>query len=274
MIRIFTVAVCCLVSLGAADLDVLFARAESDPQAIVPLLESVNRAIGQADGDDAIALADRAAPFARQLYFGTRSLPGEERLGIRVHKVQAGEYPVTIARKYGIQADLIARMNEGFDANALRIGQRLRVVDLAQDAAATVLVDRSTYRALLVRIPDGGGPQLMACLPVGLGTSDRQTPVGASHVVKRVRNPEWRHPDTKEILPPDHPDNVLGGYWLGLDAGPDERFQSIGFHGYTGAPSDDWLEKAGSRGCIRMLQPDIDLLFDVARHGLRVVVTD
>ena len=28
--------------------------------------------------------------------------------------------------------------------------------------------------------------------------------------------------------------------------------RGIGIHGYTGAPSDDWLQKPGSHGCIRM----------------------
>ena len=54
----------------------------------------------------------------------------------------------------------------------------------------------------------------------------------------------------------------------------DGRFQSIGFHGYTGEASENWIEQRGSRGCIRMLQQDIGLLYDLVRPGVQVVITD
>jgi lipoprotein-anchoring transpeptidase ErfK/SrfK len=60
---------------------------------------------------------------------------------------------------------------------------------------------------------------------------------------------------------------VLGGYWIALDPEGLGGRRGIGIHGYTGAPSDDWLSKPGSHGCIRMLQRDVDRVFHLATEG-------
>jgi lipoprotein-anchoring transpeptidase ErfK/SrfK len=68
-------------------------------------------------------------------------------------------------------------------------------------------------------------------------------------------HPEWTHPVTKKVYPDGDPGNVLGGYWIALDEAGLGR-GGIGLHGYTGAPSDHWIEQPASNGCVRMLQGD------------------
>jgi lipoprotein-anchoring transpeptidase ErfK/SrfK len=88
-----------------------------------------------------------------------------------------------------------------------------------------------------------------------------------------VLNPQWTDPVTKETFAPSDPGNVLGGYWIALDASGLGR-NGIGFHGYTGAPAQDWIAKPASHGCVRMLQRDIDRLYHLALEGTPVTIAE
>jgi lipoprotein-anchoring transpeptidase ErfK/SrfK len=122
------------------------------------------------------------------------------------------------------------------------------------------------------RKAQSGGEILMATMSVGLGAQASPTPAGATKIEKRVLNPVWTHPETKKVIQPTDPENILGGYWIALS--PDGIGKNgIGFHGYTGEPSANWIQKPASHGCVRMLQPDIDRVFHLALEGTSVALT-
>src|SRR5260221_217781 len=77
---------------------------------------------------------------------------------------------------------------------------------------------------------------------------------------------------SSESIPAGSPKNVLGGYWIALDANT-LGTTGIGLHGFTGTPSKNWIEQPASHGCVRMLQHDIDRVFHVALEGTPVVIT-
>ena len=115
-------------------------------------------------------------------------------------------------------------------------------------------------------VPDGSGWVLMAYVPIGVGASETPTPTGRTRITKRVLDPQWTHPVTKQVFAPDDPGNLLGGYWVALDPEGIGK-QGIGLHGYTGDTPQAWLEKRSSNGCVRLLQPDMDRLFHLALEG-------
>jgi lipoprotein-anchoring transpeptidase ErfK/SrfK len=259
---------------GSGRLDGLFAAAEKDPASIVPLILEVSREVSTAGYASSGELADRLEPYCSRVFFSTEVIPGSERLGVIRHTVEKNELPGRIAKQYKTAAELFPYLNPGYDERKLQAGRALRVLDLS-DGSLSVEVVKSGYRLLLWRTIAGESgtkaPVLIACVPVGLGAPESPTPAGETRVEKRVRNPQWTHPETGQVFAPGDPGNVLGGYWMALAPAGIGK-QGIGFHGYTGDKPEEWLEKPASNGCIRLLQKDIDRLFVVAIEGTPVIL--
>jgi L,D-transpeptidase catalytic domain/LysM domain len=263
--RVWSLFLLCSL-LASADLDRQFIDAAADPAAVVPLIEAVSAALPTLPANEAVALGDRIAPFCRRLFSDT--LSGRERCGVLTHVIAAGETPSVLARRYRTSIELIQRLNPGMDPKALSIDQEIVVMDLAA-VPLELVVSRSAYRLLAWR-----GTTLVAALRCGLGRDSSPTPLGATTVRQCVRNPEWRNPDTGKILKPDDPENILGGYWIGFEPRADQHFKGIGIHGFTGADPEQWLEKNGSHGCVRLVQEDIALMFALVRPGITVTIRE
>lgn len=262
-------------ALQGEDWDARIRTADSDPALRCEVLLGISAAMAAGELDSATThrLAERIHPWCWSIFFTPERLPGDQRCGLIEHRVQSGEYASTIASGYGVNHELLALLNDDFTPESLQIGQTLLCFD-ASHGPITLLIDRARHRlAVIGRLPDGG-IVLMGYFPVGLGAPDSPTPLGISRIVKRVRDPEWTHPDTKERIAPTDPRNILGGYWLGMDDSRNSDFDGIGIHGYTGAPSEEWLNTGGSHGCIRMLQSDLKGLFALVRSGTRVMISE
>jgi lipoprotein-anchoring transpeptidase ErfK/SrfK len=252
-------------------LEARFAAAERDPAQVVPLIFEVSAHIPTVDAAAGHALADRLEPFARRAFFSPEALPGQERLGFIQHKVASGELPGAIAKRHRFGAGLFKYWNAGFDERRIGAGKELKLLDLSQ-RTLQVIVDKQRFRvSVWLQVPSGEW-LLAMYVPVGVGAAESPTPSGVTSVTSRVREPQWTHPKTREVFPHGHPENVLGGYWIALDSAPLGGRTGIGLHGYTGAPAPDWIERGASNGCIRMLQPDIDRLFELALEGVKVTL--
>lgn len=251
------------------DLTRLFAAARADAAGIVPLILQASAALPALDPREASLLGDTLEPYCRRAFFGPELLPEMERLGLRVHTIVAGELPGEIARRYRTGAGLFPYMNQDYDERRLHVGQRLKVLDLS-DKSLALVVTKSLYRLSVWRTaPNGRQPILVAHVAVGLGAPNSPTPTGETRITRRVLDPEWTHPETREVIAPRDPRNILGGYWIALDTeGIDQS--GIGLHGFTGDVPRNWIEQPASHGCVRLLQPDIDRVFQIALEGTRV----
>jgi len=247
-------------------LDSLYAEAQRDPAGVVPFLVEGSRVLATLAPDAARRLGDTLEPFASRAFFSAEFLPGMERLGLTTHTVAKGETPVAIAARHDVGAGLLPYLNAAFDAKKLRVGQRLKILDVSR-GELELAVDRSTYRLAAWRQLAEGGRVLVLFAPVGIGAANSPTPTGHTRITKRVLDPEWTDPDTRRVIPAGDPRNVLGGYWIALDPEGLGGRRGIGIHGYTGSPADDWLEKPGSHGCVRMLNRDVDRVYQLATEG-------
>ena len=106
---------------------------------------------------------------------------------------------------------------------------------------------------------------VQAVYPVAIGMADWPTPQGQFQVQNKQTNPAWRHPITHEVIPPG-PDNPLGSRWIGFWL---ETDWAIGFHG-TDTAED--LGEAVSHGCIRLLDGDIQVLYEQVELGTVVII--
>ena len=249
-----------------------FAAARADAAGVVPLILEASAQLPTLDPAHSKQVGDALEPFLARAFFGSERLPGMERLGLVLHKVEKGENPTKIGERYRIGAKMLAYLNDGFDEKKMRIGSELKVLDLSK-ASVEVDVAKGMYRLALWRTLPEGKHALVLFAPVGLRAAESPTPIGRTTVVKRVLDPPWTDPSTNQTYLPSDPRNVLGGYWIALDAAGLGQ-SGIGLHGFTGAPESDWIAKPASHGCVRMLQRDIDRVFQLALEGTPVAIID
>jgi lipoprotein-anchoring transpeptidase ErfK/SrfK len=102
---------------------------------------------------------------------------------------------------------------------------------------------------------------------VATGQAIYPTPLGRFHIVVMWKNPWWYPPADPwargEKPTPPGPGNPLGTRWMGLSA------PGVGIHG---TPVPGSIGYSLSHGCIRMLIPSAEWLFDHVRVGTTVYI--
>ncbi|XHC25278.1 L,D-transpeptidase family protein [Phycisphaerales bacterium ac7] len=212
------------------------------------------------------AAADRAimrtklGDMAKEITFSRRVVAGDEMAS--EYTVQSGDLLSTIVRREGLDVEwmLIERIN-GVSANRIRVGQTLKLLRGPFHA----VISKGAYRLdLYSDFRDSAGNRLyLGSFSVGLGEYD-STPVG-SWVVRsnsKLIDPAWVNPRTGERFASGDPENPIGNRWIGIrgtDANT-EIEEGIGLHG-TIEPNS--IGEQMSMGCVRMLRPDIELIYDL-----------
>ncbi|CAM3164654.1 LysM peptidoglycan-binding domain-containing protein [Paenibacillus lupini] len=90
------------------------------------------------------------------------------------------------------------------------------------------------------------------------------TPTGSFEIMTKIENPWY----SAKGIPGGDPKNPLGSRWLGLSV-PNTQGTKYGIHG-TNAPSS--IGTNASAGCIRMLNEDVEWLFDMIPNGTEVTI--
>ncbi len=119
-----------------------------------------------------------------------------------------------------------------------------------------IVVDRSAFRLTLWR-----GAEVVARMPIGLGTGKTPTPVGRFYLISLLR-------------PPD-PGTIYGSFAYGLSGYSEvltdwEGGGVVGLHG-TNDPTS--IGRKASAGCIRMRNEDIEKLVPLLPLGTPVEIT-
>ena len=111
------------------------------------------------------------------------------------------------------------------------------------------------------------GMKLRRTFGVATGQSRYPTPLGKFQIVVKWRNPWWYPPQSdwaKDAKPiPPGPGNPLGTRWMGISS------PSVGIHGTPDAAS---IGYSVSHGCIRMLIPEVEWLFNQVDVGTPVYI--
>jgi LysM repeat protein len=105
--------------------------------------------------------------------------------------------------------------------------------------------------------------------PIAIGKSDK-TPTGTFIIDDKAVKPDWYAPDGKVYKFGDEK-NILGTRWIRFKE--TAQFHGYGIHG-TAEKERDSIGKPASAGCIRMLNEDVEELFDVIPLGTEVVIRD
>jgi lipoprotein-anchoring transpeptidase ErfK/SrfK len=130
-------------------------------------------------------------------------------------------------------------------------------------AGAPVIVIRRTSNLLTLY----DGSRYVRQFKVATGQAIYPTPLGVFHIVVMWKNPWWYPPPDpwakgKKPTPPG-PGNPLGTRWMGISA------PGVGIHG---TPESGSIGYSLSHGCIRMLIPSAEWLFDHVVVGTPVYI--
>jgi hypothetical protein len=165
-----------------------------------------------------------------------------------------------LPRKLGVLTNwrFVQRINRIEKPQRIYPGQRIKLIT----GPFHCVVDKSDFRLDLYL---GEGPQrvFVRSFAVGLGEYN-STPVGLFLVKENSKliNPQWVNPRTGRLFKPDDPDNPIGEYWLGLE-GAEERVADITGYGIHGTIEPDSIGHQSSMGCIRMLNEDVAVVWEV-----------
>ena len=173
------------------------------------------------------------------------------------HIVKSGEYLSSIAKKNKTSVDSIKKINN-LSRDTIKKGARLRI----DKSDYLIKVDISDNILTLFRVFDGK-TNFVKYYQVGTGREDN-TPRGTFKVNLKQKKPTWYKPGGTPI-PFGSKENELGTRWMGIDCA------GFGIHG-TWKPES--VGKPSSAGCVRMLNKDVEELYDITPFGVPVIIED
>lgn len=177
------------------------------------------------------------------------------------HVMRSTDRLVNLARATHVDWRFLARINNISDPRKVREGQTIKIVN----GPFHVVVDKSDFRMdVYIGNADREGRRMyVRSFPVGLGEFN-STPVGSWIVKKnsKTTNPAWTNSRTGEHFSRDNPKNPIGEFWIGL-SGIDADTQSMRGYGIHGTIDPQSIGNQASMGCIRMLDDEIALVYEM-----------
>lgn len=177
------------------------------------------------------------------------------------HVIRSTDRLVNLARAAHVDWRFLARINNISDPRKIREGQTIKIVN----GPFHTVIDKSDFRIdVYIGNTDREGRRMyVRSFSVGLGEFN-STPVGSWIVKKnsKATNPAWTNPRTGEQFARDDPKNPIGEFWIGL-SGIDADTQSMRGYGIHGTIDPQSIGRQASMGCIRMLDDDIALVYEM-----------
>ena len=180
------------------------------------------------------------------------------------YEVQPGDLLSAVSKRFMVPYGILMRINNISDARSLRAGKGIKVIE----GPFNCRISRSQFMMDLY-LQD----TFVQSFAVGIGRSGMETPTGTWRVRwdGKMISPAWTDPDSGRLYRSSDEDYPLGTRWIGLEgvSGAAEGRTGFALHG-TKDPQG--LGTATSRGCVRLANDDIELLYDLLMPGVSEVV--
>ena len=167
------------------------------------------------------------------------------------HVVQPNDQLRLMCKQYQVSWQYLAFLND-LTPEKMRAGQKLKVIQGPFGA----IVDLKS-RTLTVH----SNGYYVCSFPIGVG-KENSTPQGEFKVLNKVENPTYYGPDG--VISADDPNNPLGEHWIDLG-------DSYGIHGTTDPSS---IGKSASKGCIRMHNDDVEVVYSLLTIDSPVLIRE
>ena len=178
--------------------------------------------------------------------------------------VKSGDLLSTIAKRFNIPWEILLEINKIRRPEALQAGEQIKVINGPFHAK----VYRSTFTMDLYLQDE----TFVRSFRVGLGKEETETPTGLWRVKSdgKLIKPPWPDPVTGRMYYPEDPDYPLGSRWIGLEGIKGNARGRTGF-GIHGTKEPEQIGTTGSRGCIRMHNGEVILLYNLLVPNLSTV---
>jgi len=157
-----------------------------------------------------------------------------------------------IAKKYNTTVELLKKSN-GLKSDIILPGRFLKV----NKAAFTILVDKSQNILFLKK-----NGEIMKTYRVSTGENN-STPEGTFKLEEKLISPLWYK--VGAVVPPDNEGYELGTRWMGLSV------EGYGIHGTKDPKS---IGRQITRGCVRMMNNEVEELYSIVPTGTEVTIIE
>ena len=205
---------------------------------------------------------DQLSGLASKWLLSKTIIPDDELCGS--YLVKSGDLLSTIGRRYKVPWEILKEINKISRPEALQAGEQIKVVNGPFHAK----VYRSTFTMDLYLQDE----TFVRSFRVGLGKEETETPTGLWRVKSdgKLIKPPWPDPVTRKMYYPEDPDYPLGSRWIGLEGIKGNAKGRTGF-GIHGTMEPEQIGTTGSRGCIRMHNGEVILIYNLLTPNLSTV---
>ncbi len=235
-------------------IDKAMADINAKPAKIIDARDKLNEALPMAMSNQQRAFVKgQLAQLADKWLFSIKIFP-QDRL-CSSYMVRRGELLSTISKRHKVPYEILQEINSIYRPESLRAGEKIKVINgpfharIYRSSFTMDLFLQNTY---------------VRSFRVGLGKPGRETPTGLWRVRPggKLKTPTWTDPDTGKVYKAEDPDYPLGSRWIGLEGikGDAVGRTGIAFHG---TKDPDLIGEAGSRGCIRLDNGDVILVYNL-----------
>lgn len=172
-----------------------------------------------------------------------------------MYTVQPGDVLARIAKQFNTNYELIMKIN-GKTSTRLNIGEQLKILT----GKTKILISKTGFTLTLML-----NSHYVKQYRIATGKNDK-TPVGMFEVKNKMKEPVWYSPEGG-VFPFGHRENILGTRWIGFKDKP--NLSGYGIHGTT---QPETIGTASSNGCIRMLNSDVEELYDFVTLSTEIVI--
>jgi lipoprotein-anchoring transpeptidase ErfK/SrfK len=228
------------------------ARSSIEAGQLLAAQKTLNKATSISADPEAIALI---GDVNMKLLKSARKMDGKI-----YYSIQPGNSLGRIARKYHTTVELIKQMN-GMSTSNIRAGDRVLVF------TKPFSVHVSKARNELDLMCDG---KIFKRYSVGTGKFGK-SPVATFEIVDKIVHPPWTRPKDNKRIEYGDPENLLGSRWMAIKSKDHPEFRGFGIHGTQDRNS---IGKQSSNGCIRMLNEEVEELFDLLPRKTVVIISE
>lgn len=229
------------------------ARAAVDAGQLLDAQSILNQAVAAGRSDQ--ETLDLLGNVNMKLLKSPLMMPGKE-----YYVIQSGDYLQKIAKKYNTTVALLKTMN-GLESDTIRLGDRM----LAFNSDFSIRVSKSRNELDLML-----NGKLFKRYRVGTGEFGK-TPAVEFTLVDKIVEPPWTRPADGRQIEYGDPENVLGSRWMAIKSDDHPELTGFGIHGTW---ERDSIGKQSSAGCVRMLNEDVEELFDLVPRKTSVIITE
>ena len=169
-----------------------------------------------------------------------------------LYEIQPGDTLINIAKKFGTTVDLIKSANS-LKSDNIRARAKLKI----SKAKYKILIDKSQNVLMLL-----GDNDIVKVYRISTGENNC-TPAGTFKIMNKIMDPVWY--TEKAIVPAESPENVLGSRWMGFN------LPGYGIHGTV---SPEKIGQQATKGCVRMVNSEVEELCTIVPIGTEVTIVD